>query len=169
MQFCGPSAANEENNVEGEEDGKIAIKRGISEEDKRKQRRSTVGHVVYTRKRKEIHYGHEKNRMQKCKEEKEEKVYKQKEPIPLRNLQARMQCKETELEPKRRGPNLRPEKTKQIRYFSFFLPQIDLALDLPAGLPPGTGDSGGGGGAGCCCFDASFRFSADVSSMYLGL
>jgi hypothetical protein len=112
--------------------------------------------------------------MQKCKEEeekeeKEEKVYKQKEPIPLRNLQARMQCKETELEPKRRGPNLRPEKTKQIHYFSFFLPQIDLALDLPAGLPPGTGDSGGGGGAGCCCFDASFRFSADVSSMYLGL
>jgi hypothetical protein len=181
MQFCGPSAANEEKNVEGEEDGKIAIKRGISEEDKRKQRRSTVGHVVYTRKRKEIHYGHEKNRMQKCKEEeeeedeeeekeeKEEKVYKQKEPIPLRNLQARMQCKETELEPKRRGPNLRPEKTKQIHYFSFFLPQIDLALDLPAGLPPGTGDSGGGGGAGCCCFDASFRFSADVSSMYLGL
>ena len=103
MQFCGPSAANEEKNVEGEEDGKIAIKRGISEEDKRKQRRSTVGHVVYTRKRKEIHYGHEKNRMQKCKEEeeeedeeeekeeKEEKVCKQKEPIPLRNLQARMQ------------------------------------------------------------------------------
>lgn len=91
------------------------------------------------------------------------------EPIPLRNLQARMQCKETELEPNRRGPNLRPEKTKQIHYFSFFLPQIDLALDLPAGLPPGTGDSGGGGGAGCCCFDASFRFSADVSSMYLGL
>jgi hypothetical protein len=60
--------------------------------------------------------------------------------------------------------------TKRVHYFSFFLPQIDLALDRPAGLPPGTGDSGGGGGApGCCCFEASFRLSADVSSMYLGL
>jgi hypothetical protein len=71
----------------------------------------------------------------------------------------------------RMGPNLgTPKKTKQIHYFSFFLPQIDLALDRPAGLPPGPGDSGGGGGAaGCCCFDVSLRLSAGDSSMYLGL
>ena len=75
--FDGPSAANEEENEEGEEDGKIATKRGISEEDKRKQRRSTVRHVVYTRKKKEIHYGHEKNRMQKCKEGEQEEEEKE--------------------------------------------------------------------------------------------
>jgi hypothetical protein len=58
----------------------------------------------------------------------------------------------------------------QNHYFSFFLPQIDLALDRPVGLPPGPGDSGGGGGAaGCCCFDVSLRLSAGDSSMYLGL
>jgi hypothetical protein len=116
-----------------------------------------------------------RRRSKKCKrgerEKEKEEVYgqkqkEQKEPIPLRNSQARMQCNETEWD----QISEPPKKTKQIHYFSLFLPQIDLALDRPAGLPPGPGDSGGGGGAaGCCCFDVSLRLSAGDSSMYLGL
>jgi hypothetical protein len=101
--------------------------------------------VVYTHKRKEIHYGHKKKRMQKCKEveeeeeeeqEKEEKVYeqKQKEPIPLRDLQARMQCKETELEPKqnRSKPQICKDKTKSL--FFLLSPPNRSRSRSPSGL-----------------------------------
>jgi hypothetical protein len=51
---------------------------------RRRQKEAAPKHrkvSVHTHKRKEIHYGHEENRMQKCREEeeeKEEKVYEQK-------------------------------------------------------------------------------------------
>jgi hypothetical protein len=56
---------------------------------------------------------------------------------------------------------------KRHRHFSFFLPQIDLALDRPWGLESfesfGMLDEGASGNLG------SLRFSAGVSSMYLAL
>jgi len=102
--------------------------------------------------------------------QKQNKKQKRRDQYRCMTCKARMQMQRNRNRAKiSGGPQAKPRQNK-IHYFSFFLPQIDLALDRPAGLPPGTGDSGGGGGAaGCCCFDASFRFSADVSSMYLGL